>query len=82
LSCHQDPHQYLNKELESWELWNLDESRPTKPQLRQMAEKWIKDWNLRFKVGFTRCSLICTLFEDISKEFEVIFERFEIRQIS
>ena len=72
----QDPHQYLNKELESWELWNLDESRPIKLQMRDMAEKWVKDWNLRFQVS--ACINIVLAFTEKKKFLKNL--RFEYRR--
>nr|XP_026692602.1 WD repeat-containing protein 97-like isoform X1 [Ciona intestinalis] len=45
----QDPHSFLYKELESWEVWNLDETSSMKPQLRGMCQRWFDDWRARFK---------------------------------
>ncbi|CAK8684815.1 unnamed protein product [Clavelina lepadiformis] len=45
----QDPHQFLKKELESWEVWKMDETRALKPQMRDMVQRWFEDWKTRFK---------------------------------
>nr|CAB3267739.1 WD repeat-containing protein 97-like [Phallusia mammillata] len=45
----QDPHIYLGKELESWEIWNLDETKPVKAQIRTMVQRWFTDWQMRFR---------------------------------
>jgi len=36
----QDSRGYLRKELDSWEIWNLDPTRSSRSQLKDMVSKW------------------------------------------
>lgn len=45
-----DSHNYLSAELETWEIWNLNESTPVKQQIKEMARRWVKEWEEKFKM--------------------------------
>nr|XP_039256457.1 WD repeat-containing protein 97-like isoform X1 [Styela clava] len=45
-----DSHNYLGKELETWEVWNLNETTSLKSQIKEIARKWMKEWTENFKV--------------------------------
>ena len=39
----QDPHKFLGKELDSWDIWNVEEE-DRKADLRKMCHQWLDRW--------------------------------------
>nr|XP_006814610.1 PREDICTED: uncharacterized protein LOC100377114 [Saccoglossus kowalevskii] len=50
----QDPHNFFYKELDSWELWSLDDATNRKEELKVMASNWIDKWMEMFKSHISR----------------------------
>ena len=46
----QDMHNYFFKELDGWDIWNVDEEN-RKKELNAMARRWIEKWLALFKVN-------------------------------
>ncbi|XP_048253419.1 WD repeat-containing protein 97-like isoform X2 [Haliotis rufescens] len=45
----QDPHHNFLKELDSWDIWNLDDS-DRKMELRRMCQQWLNRWMTSYKL--------------------------------
>ncbi|XP_067652672.1 WD repeat-containing protein 97-like isoform X2 [Haliotis asinina] len=45
----QDPHRNFQKELDSWDIWNLDDS-DRKMELRRMCQQWLNRWMTSYKL--------------------------------
>lgn len=45
----QDPHKYLPKELDSWDIWNVEED-DRKTDLRKMCQQWLDRWMTSYKL--------------------------------
>ena len=39
----QDPHKHLPKELDSWDIWNVEED-DRKADLRKLCQQWLDRW--------------------------------------
>ncbi|XP_064640581.1 WD repeat-containing protein 97-like [Lineus longissimus] len=47
-----DPHHYFFRELDSWDVWNLEETH-RKEQLAKICEEWLDKWHTSFKIHLT-----------------------------
>lgn len=45
-----DTHNYLAKEIDTWETWNLNETTSLKSQIKDLAGRWLKEWKEKFKM--------------------------------
>ncbi|XP_052231228.1 WD repeat-containing protein 97-like isoform X3 [Dreissena polymorpha] len=45
----QDPHKFLPKELDSWDIWNVEED-DRKSDLRKMSHQWLDRWMTSYKL--------------------------------
>nr|KAG5693101.1 hypothetical protein BaRGS_014051 [Batillaria attramentaria] len=45
----QDPHRQLQKELDSWDIWNVEEA-DHKKDLKKMCSQWLDRWMTSFKL--------------------------------
>ncbi|OWF56397.1 WD repeat-containing protein [Mizuhopecten yessoensis] len=48
----QDPHKHIPKELDSWDIWNVEED-DRKADLRKMAQQWLDRWMTSYKLHLT-----------------------------
>ncbi|XP_033754622.1 WD repeat-containing protein 97-like isoform X2 [Pecten maximus] len=48
----QDPHKHIQKELDSWDIWNVEED-DRKADLRKMAQQWLDRWMTSYKLHLT-----------------------------
>ncbi|KAL3860750.1 hypothetical protein ACJMK2_010825 [Sinanodonta woodiana] len=44
-----DPHHYLGKELDSWDIWNVQEE-DRKADLKKMCQQWLDRWMTSYKL--------------------------------
>ncbi|XP_062569311.1 WD repeat-containing protein 97-like isoform X2 [Saccostrea cucullata] len=49
---HQDPQKFFSKELDSWDIWNVDEE-DRKGELRKMSQQWLDRWMTSYKLHLT-----------------------------
>lgn len=67
----QDTHNYLAKEIETWETWNLNQTTSLKSQIKDLAGRWLKEWTEKFKVVLTFHSYFRSLFCLLKYEVKV-----------
>ena len=46
----EDAHNYFVKELDSWDVWGIEEES-RKKEVREMATMWLEQWMALFKVS-------------------------------
>ena len=54
----QDPHRQLQKELDSWDIWNIEET-DRKKDLKKMCSQWLDRY---FPPSSSRFLLLCVFF--------------------